>query len=167
MVATKKCPMSKQRLTFSREFKQQAACLVLDQGDSHLEASRSVGVGETVLRRWVQQLQMERQGVAPQGKAITPDQQRIQELEARLERLEREKAILKNGYRTLDVGRHRTYEVVDQIGAGESVELICAVLDVPRSRLYAHRGRARRVDTDRPRIAYNAVLPPKIERCFE
>jgi hypothetical protein len=37
--------------------------LVLDQGYSHLEASRSVGVGETVLRRWVQQLQMERQGV--------------------------------------------------------------------------------------------------------
>jgi len=29
------------------------------------------------------------------GKAITPDQRRIQELEARIERLEREKAILK------------------------------------------------------------------------
>ncbi len=53
--------MSKQRRTFSPEFKQQAACLVLDQGYSHMEASRSVGVGETVLRRWVQQLQMERQ----------------------------------------------------------------------------------------------------------
>ncbi len=88
--------MSKQRRTFSPEFKQQAACLVLDQGYSHMEASRSVGVGETVLRRWVQQLQMERQGVTPQGKAITPDQQRMQELEARIERLEREKAILKN-----------------------------------------------------------------------
>ncbi|WP_279609600.1 transposase [Burkholderia gladioli] len=87
--------MSKQRRTFSPEFKRQVACLVLDQGYSHMEASRSVGVGETVLRRWVQQLQMERQGVAPQGKAITPDQPRIQELEARIERLEREKAILK------------------------------------------------------------------------
>jgi|GEM_PF-3590507 len=39
------------------------------------------GVGETVLRRWVRQLQMERQGVTPQGKAITPDRQRIPELE--------------------------------------------------------------------------------------
>ena len=87
--------MSKRRRTFSPEFKQQAACLVLDQGYSHMEASRSVGVGETVLRRWVRQLQMERQGVTPQGKAITADQQRIQELEARIERLEREKAILK------------------------------------------------------------------------
>ena len=70
--------MSKQRRTFSPEFKQQAACLVLDQGYSHMEASRSVGVGETVLRRWVQQLRMERKGVTPQGKAITADQQRIQ-----------------------------------------------------------------------------------------
>ncbi|MCG1054103.1 transposase [Mycetohabitans sp. B5] len=80
--------MTKQRRTFSPEFKQQAACLVLDQGYSHMEASRSVGVGETVLRRWVHQLQQERQG-------ITPDQQRIKEFEARIERLEREKAILK------------------------------------------------------------------------
>ena len=87
--------MSKQRRTFSPEFKQQAACLVLDQGYSHVEASRSIGVGESLMRRWVQQLQLERQGVTQQGKAITPDQQRIQELEARIERLEREKSILK------------------------------------------------------------------------
>lgn len=87
--------MSKQRRSFSPEFKQQAASLVLDQGYNFSEASRSVGVGETVLRRWVRQLQTERQGVTPQGKAITPDQQCIQELEARIERLERETAILK------------------------------------------------------------------------
>lgn len=87
--------MSKQRRTFSPEFKQQAACLVLDQGCSRVEASRSVGIGESVLRRWVQQLQLERQGITPQSKAMTPDQQRIQELEARIERLEREKPILK------------------------------------------------------------------------
>lgn len=82
--------MTKQRRTFSPEFKQQAVSLVLDQGYSPLEASRSVGIGDAVLRRWVHQLQMERQ-----GKAITPEQQRIQELEARVERLEREKSILK------------------------------------------------------------------------
>uniref|UniRef100_UPI002AB2B8BC transposase n=1 Tax=unclassified Paraburkholderia TaxID=2615204 RepID=UPI002AB2B8BC len=64
--------MNKQRRTFSPEFKQQAACLALDQGYSHMEASRSVGVSEAVLRRWVPQLQMERQRVTPQSKAITP-----------------------------------------------------------------------------------------------
>lgn len=65
----KKCLMTKQRRSFSPEFKQQAACLVLDQGYSYTEASRSVGVGESVLRRWVQQLQLERQRVTPQGKS--------------------------------------------------------------------------------------------------
>jgi len=87
--------MSKQRRTFTPEFKQQAASLVLDKGYGHLEASRSVGVAESVLRRWVNQLQLERQGITPQSKAMTPDQQRIQELQARIDRLEREKAILK------------------------------------------------------------------------
>ena len=54
-----------QAKTFSPELKQQTACLVLDQGDSHTEASRSVGIGESVLRRWLQQLQLERQGITP------------------------------------------------------------------------------------------------------
>lgn len=87
--------MSKQRRTFSPAFKQQAASLVLDKSYSMTEASRSVGVVESVLRRWVSQLQLERQGVTPQSKAITPDQQRIQELEARIARFEPEKSILK------------------------------------------------------------------------
>jgi transposase len=71
--------MSKQRRTFSAEFKQQAASLVVDKSYSHIEASRSVGVAESVLRRWVQQLQLERQGITPQSKVMTPDQQRIQD----------------------------------------------------------------------------------------
>ena len=36
-----------------------------------------------------------RVGVTPKSKALTPEQQKIQELEARIDRLEREKAILK------------------------------------------------------------------------
>ncbi len=87
--------MTKQRRTFSTEFKHDAALLVLDQGYSVPEASKSLGIGETALRRWVDQLRVERDGGTPKGKALTPEQQRIQELEARINRLEREKAILK------------------------------------------------------------------------
>ena len=88
--------MTKQRRTFSAEFKREAAGLVLDQGYSHTEASRSLGVVESALRRWVNQLQQERNGVTPQSKALAqPEQQKIQELEARIARLEREKSILK------------------------------------------------------------------------
>ena len=87
--------MSKQRRTFSAEFKRDAALLVLDQGYTLVEAGRSVGVGDSVLRRWVRQLQQERHGLTPKSHALTPEQQKIQELEARIHRLEREKAILK------------------------------------------------------------------------
>ncbi|RSD09012.1 transposase [Pandoraea apista] len=95
MLAMKRCLMTKQRRSFSPEFKRNAAALVLDQSYSHVDACRSVGVAESVWRRWVDQLQLERRGVTPQSKALTPEQQRIQELEARIDRLEREKAILK------------------------------------------------------------------------
>ena len=87
--------MTKQRRSFTPEFKREAACLVLDQGYSHIEAARSLGVVESALRGWVKQLQEERVGVTPKSKALTPEQQKIQELEARIDRLEREKAILK------------------------------------------------------------------------
>ncbi|VVN42657.1 hypothetical protein PS624_05515 [Pseudomonas fluorescens] len=42
--------MTKQRRSFSVEFKREAAGLVLDQGYSHTEASRSLGVLESALR---------------------------------------------------------------------------------------------------------------------
>ena len=87
--------MTKQRRTFSPEFKREAADLVLKQDYSFIEASRSLGVGESALRRWDHQVQQERTGVTPQSKALTPEQQKIQELEARITRLEREKSILK------------------------------------------------------------------------
>ncbi|ESP90522.1 transposase [Pseudoalteromonas luteoviolacea NCIMB 1944] len=87
--------MDRKRRTFSKEFKLEAACLVLDKGYSFPDACRSLDVGETTLRRWVQQLEVERSGETPKSKALTPEQQKIQELEARINRLEREKSILK------------------------------------------------------------------------
>jgi transposase len=83
------------RRFFSKEFKREAAGLILDQGYSVPEACKAMDVGRTALNRWVQQLQGERSGVTPKTKALTPEHHRIQELEAQVERLEREKLILK------------------------------------------------------------------------
>lgn len=87
--------MTKQRRSFSTEFKRESASLVLDQGYSIPEACRSLDVGQSALRRWVKQLQQERGGITPTNKALTPEQRRIQELEAQVKRLEQEKSILK------------------------------------------------------------------------
>jgi len=87
--------MKKSRPTYSTEFKNDAAKLVLDQGYSVPSACEVMGVGDTALRRWVKQLDGERGGVTPKSKAITPEHQRIQELEARIKQIEWEKDILK------------------------------------------------------------------------
>ncbi|SPZ45289.1 Uncharacterised protein [Plesiomonas shigelloides] len=47
-----------------------------------------MGVGETAMRRWVNQPKQEKSGLTPQTIALTPEKQRIQELEARIVRLE-------------------------------------------------------------------------------
>ena len=68
---------------------------MLKEGYSVAEASRSLDIGETALRRWIDQLEGERLGVTPKAKAFTDEQRRIQELEAQVRRLEQEKSILK------------------------------------------------------------------------
>lgn len=66
--------MTKKRPSFSPEFKQEAASLVLDQGYTIPQAIVSLGVGESAIRRWVNQLTEEREGVTPKGKALTSEQ---------------------------------------------------------------------------------------------
>ena len=69
--------------------------MVLDQGFKFADVSRQLEVGETALRRWVDQVKFERDGGVPKTEALTDEQRKIQELEARINRLEREKSILK------------------------------------------------------------------------
>ncbi len=83
------------RPSFTAEFKRDSANLVINQGYGIREASEAVGVSQSAMRKWVIQLREEQGGVTPKGSAITPEQQKIQELEAKIKRIEREKEILK------------------------------------------------------------------------
>ncbi|WP_155951563.1 MULTISPECIES: IS3 family transposase [unclassified Pseudomonas] len=143
--------MSRQRRTFTPSFKREAASLVLDQGYSCPEAARSLDVGESLLRRWVAQLQLERGGVTPTAKALTPEQQTIQELQARINRLELEKKILKGGHCALDGRgtRAQTLKSIRQLAKHYPVQLLCSVFELPRSCYYAHLARCRRIDVRR------------------
>lgn len=133
---------------FYPEFKREAASLVLDQGYSHIEAARSLGLVESALRRRVSQLQQERGGVTPTSKALTPEQQKILELEARINLLEREKSILK-GYRALDGRGTRALALVDELRSEKPVELLCWVFEVTRSCYYAYCHKRRYPDAER------------------
>ena len=82
--------------TFPIEFKRDSASLVVNKGYSVTEACQAVGVSESAMRRWVKQLKAEQGGHTPIGsKALTPEHQQIQELEAKIRRIERENEILK------------------------------------------------------------------------
>lgn len=88
--------MKKQRRYFSPEFKAEAVKLVTEQGYSVAQACRELRSGETAFRRWLAQIEAETQGyVLPGTKPITPEQQRIRELEERIRILEEDKEILK------------------------------------------------------------------------
>ena len=86
---------SKTRRTFSPEFRLESAQLVVDQHYSIREAATAVGVGHSTIDRWVRQLRQERNGITPKATAMTPDQQRIKELEKHIRKIEEHNEILK------------------------------------------------------------------------
>ncbi len=55
--------MARLRRSFNADFKREAANLVLKEGYSVADASRSLDIGETALRRWIDQLEAECLGV--------------------------------------------------------------------------------------------------------
>jgi transposase len=85
-----------ERKIYSREFKQRAASMVIDDECSVPEVCASLDIGPTALRRWVDQVRKERQGQPVKGtRAITDEQREIQDLKARIKRMELEAEILK------------------------------------------------------------------------
>lgn len=88
--------MTKQRCTF---FQNLNASLSTSFSSKTIIASLSVD--EWALRRWGVQLQKERTGDTSQSKALTPEQQKIQELKVQTTCLKRENSIFKNHGHTL------------------------------------------------------------------
>ena len=54
------------RKSYTTDFKREAASLVLDQGYSVRTACEAMDVGHTAMRRWVNQLRQEREGITPE-----------------------------------------------------------------------------------------------------
>ncbi len=81
--------------TFTPEFKQEVAELVLDKNYKTSEAAASMDVGQSTVDRWVRQLRKERSGGTPDASPISPELRRIKALEREVQRLQRERTILK------------------------------------------------------------------------
>jgi transposase len=86
---------TRSKRNFSPEFRLECAQLIVDQGYSVREAAEAMNVGKSTIDKWARLLRAERDGKPSSGVPLTPDQQRIKELEKQLKRVEMEKEILK------------------------------------------------------------------------
>ncbi|BBL34785.1 IS3 family transposase ISNieu2 [Nitrosomonas stercoris] len=84
------------RKQYTKEFKLDAISLVLDQGHTPSEVSRSLGINASMLRRWIREYQADNTGQAFRGNGkLTPEQEEIRKLKIQIKQLEMEKRILK------------------------------------------------------------------------
>ncbi|RKZ99928.1 MAG: hypothetical protein DRQ42_06685 [Gammaproteobacteria bacterium] len=79
------------RRTFTSEYKRECAELVIKHGYQVKEAANAMNVGLSSLQRWLSQYRNEMKGITPKATAITIEQKRIQELEAQVKQLKRDK----------------------------------------------------------------------------
>ena len=87
--------MKRSRNVFTREFKQECVNLVPEQGYDLAKAASAMSVGKPSLQKWISQYRKERQGITPKASAITPEQLRIQSLEAENRQLKKDNDLLK------------------------------------------------------------------------
>jgi transposase len=86
----------KERTTFTAEQKLEYAKLMINESYTNKQIRDISGAGETAISRWKKQYLAEIDGQTLQGKkALTPDQQKIQDLEKQLWRAKRDNEILK------------------------------------------------------------------------
>ena len=84
------------RRQFDKEFKINAARLVLEEKQGFSKVSRNLGVGLSTLQRWVREYKADGAGNAFPGSGhLKPDEARFKKLERENEVLKRERDILK------------------------------------------------------------------------
>ena len=87
--------MVKKRNKYTAEFKQEAVGLVMEHGYSYADAGRSLGVHGNMISCWKRELEVQGKHAYPGNGRLTPEQQRIHELEKENRRLQMERDILK------------------------------------------------------------------------
>lgn len=85
----------KERKQYTKEFKEGAVRLVTEQGRTHSDAAKSLGISEWTLSRWVRAARTEGSAAFRAHGQRTPLEQENFELRQQVKRLEEERAILK------------------------------------------------------------------------
>jgi transposase len=87
--------MAKNQKTYTREFKIEAVRLLETSGKSQTQIERELGIGSSNLSRWKKQFGTHGEDAFPGRGNLTPDKERIRQLERENEILRQERDILK------------------------------------------------------------------------
>ena len=88
--------MSKRaRRSFDASFKLQIVRMIREQGVSVSQVCKDQDLVESAVRRWLDQFDAEQAGNSGIGKPLTPEQQRIRQLESELRQLRMDNDLLK------------------------------------------------------------------------
>jgi transposase len=87
--------MSKERRKFEANYKLQIVKMVKEDGIAISQVCKEMNLHETVVRRWLKQVELEKTGQGFSGKPLTADQQRIRELESENKSLKQDVDLLK------------------------------------------------------------------------
>ncbi len=87
--------MKRERRSFDAAFKLQVVQMIHEQGLTVPQVCQELKLGETAVRRWLKQVQAEQSGQPGIGKPLTPDQQRIRQLELENRQLRSDNELLK------------------------------------------------------------------------
>jgi len=92
-----RCPMNQKRnrVKYTKEFKQDAVNLVIEQGYSANEVGRRLGVSQTNVSRWVREYRRDQQDLAEGGITRKEMEAEIRRLRKENQRLHMEREILK------------------------------------------------------------------------
>jgi transposase len=88
--------MSKKgRREYDKEFKREAARLVIEEGRKASEVERNLGIGKSTVSRWIREFKEDPEYAFPgKGRLKEPDEE-VHSLRKELERVKRERDILK------------------------------------------------------------------------
>ncbi|WP_439444557.1 IS3 family transposase [Xanthomonas translucens pv. translucens] len=129
------------RRNFDTAFKLQVVQMIRDQGLSVGQVCRDLDLVDSAVRRWLAQYEAEHAGQPGQGRPLTPEQQRIRELERENQRLREDNSLLKKHIGLLRPGTEMIQQMIDQWQEKAATARLCQLLGVSRSGLYAARRR--------------------------
>ena len=83
------------RRTYDLEFKREAVRLVVEEGYKAAEVERNLGIGTNIVSRWVREMHQDPEHAFPGKGRLKPPDEEMRDLKKELERVKRERDILK------------------------------------------------------------------------